>query len=122
VIVGHGNLAECMMDAVEGILGKQTGWAAVSNTGMGLKELSEAVARAIEELSKDYDVIVFSDMPGGSCHHVCRELVGMRPDVRTVTGLNLMMLLEFFVKRERTELKDLVDLVRERGRESVRLI
>lgn len=122
VIVAHGNLAQCMMDAVQGILGKQTGWRAISNSGLGLKELLDTVARAVNELGRDQDVVVFTDMPGGSCHHACQELAKDEGAVRTVTGLNLMMLLEFFVKRDRSTLKELLSLVQERGRDSVRLV
>lgn len=122
VIVGHGNVAQCLLDAVQGILGKQSGWKTVSNSGLGLRELSDAVTGAVEELAADYDVVVFSDMPGGSCHHACQEFVEEHGGVHTISGLNLMMLLEFFVKRDRSSLKELLSLVHERGRDSVRLI
>ena len=122
VIVCHGAVAECMMDAIQGILGKQTGWKVVSNRGLGLRELSAAARAAVEELAKSHEVIVFSDMPGGSCHHACQELARNMDGIRVVSGLNLMMLLEFFVKRERTERDALLGLILERGRDSVRLI
>lgn len=120
VIVAHGRLGECLMEAVQGIVGTQQGWAAVSNTDLGLKDLRESVERAVDGLSATHDVVLLSDMPGGSCHHACREVMGERPDLRLLSGLNLMMLLEFFVKRERHGLDELLGLVRERGRESVR--
>jgi mannose PTS system EIIA component len=122
VIVAHGRVAQCLMEAVEGILGKQTGWIAISNAGMRLKELSEALERAVATLSKDYEVVVFSDMPGGSCHHVCQEMVTQGVGSRAITGVNLMMLLEFFVKRERVEMGDLVPMIKERGRDAIRII
>ena len=122
VIVGHGDVAQSLMDAVQGILGKQSGWKTVSNTGLGLQELLDAVNNAFEELSSDHDVVVFSDMPGGSCHHACQEFAKDHGSVRTLTGLNLMMLLEFFVKRDRSSLDEVLSLVHERGRDSVRLI
>lgn len=122
VIVGHGDVAQCLMKAVQGILGTQAGWRAVSNTGLGLKDLLDAVGRAVDELGSDYDVVVFTDMPGGSCHHACQEYGKEHGDVRTLTGLNLMMLLEFFVKRDRSSLDEVLSLVLERGRDSVRLI
>jgi len=120
VLVAHGRVADCLIDAVQGILGKQSGWATVTNVGLGLKDLSEAVARTVEDLAKTHDVVILSDMPGGSCHHACRELAAVRPGVRVVSGLNLMMLLEFFVKRERHTVDELVVLIQERGRDSVR--
>ncbi|MBN2564531.1 MAG: hypothetical protein JXB46_02355 [Candidatus Eisenbacteria bacterium] len=122
VIVAHGRVGQCLMEAVEGILGKQSGWIAVSNAGMRLKELTEAVERAVASLSRDYDVVVISDMPGGSCHHVCQELITRGVGTRALTGVNLMLLLEFFVKRERTDINDLVSMAKERGRDAVRII
>ncbi len=100
--MAHGNVAQCLMDAVQGILGTQSNWVAVSNTGMGLTELRDAVDAArwrVWPLKATRSVI--SDMPGGSCHHVCQEIVASAGGVRALTGVNLMMLLEFFVKRER---------------------
>jgi mannose/fructose-specific phosphotransferase system component IIA len=110
------------MDAVQGILGKQSNWLAVSNAGMGLDELNAAVEGAIRSLSADCEVVVISDMPGGSCHHVCQEVVAACDNVRALTGVNLMMLLEFFVKRDRTGLDELVHMVKERGRDAVRIV
>ena len=120
VIVAHGRLGQCLMEAVQGIVGTQQCWVAVSNTDLGLSELRQSVDRAIDGLSPTHDVILLSDMPGGSCHHACREIVAERPELRLLSGLNLMMLLEFFVKRERHGLDELLGLVQERGRDSVR--
>jgi mannose/fructose-specific phosphotransferase system component IIA len=122
VIVAHGNVAQCLMEAVQGILGKQSNWLAVSNTGMGLDELNEAVEGSVKSLSADCEVVVISDMPGGSCHHVCQEVVAACDNVRALTGVNLMMLLEFFVKRDRTGLDELIHMVKERGRDAVRIV
>ena len=122
VIVAHGNVAQCLMDAVQGILGTQSGWRVVSNSGLGLGELSDAVSRAVEELARDCDVVVFSDMPGGSCHHACQEFGEKHRGVHTLSGINLMMLLEFFVKRDRAEVDELIHAVKERGRDSVRIV
>ncbi|MFH1502886.1 MAG: hypothetical protein ABIG03_07535 [Candidatus Eisenbacteria bacterium] len=122
VIVAHGTVAECLMDGIQGILGKQTGWVTVSNRGLSLKDLNDEVARAVQRLKKDHEVIIFSDMPGGSCHHACQEFLRHESEVRVVSGLNLMMLLEFFVKREHKPLDQLLNLIIDRGRDSVRLI
>jgi mannose/fructose-specific phosphotransferase system component IIA len=122
VIVAHGNVGECLMDAVQGILGTQANWAAVSNSGMGLGDLSEAVASAVAGLASECEVVVISDMPGGSCHHVCQEIVAGGNGIRALTGVNLMMLLEFFVRRDRIEVEELIHLVKERGRDAVRIL
>ena len=121
VIVAHGNVGECLMNAVQGILGSQTGCTAVSNTGLGLPELTESVRAAVDELEKTHAVLLITDMPGGSCHHVCQAYLGERPGIRMISGVNLMMLLEFFVKRDRAELSELVTMMQERARDAVRV-
>ncbi|MFH1689615.1 MAG: hypothetical protein ABIE42_05185 [Candidatus Eisenbacteria bacterium] len=122
VIVAHGNVGKCLLDAVQGILGTQSNWVAVSNTGMSLTELKEAVEAAVASLASECEVVLISDMPGGSCHHVCQEIVASGGGVRALTGVNLMMLLEFFVKRDRTGVVELIHMVRERGRDAVRIV
>lgn len=122
VIVAHGNVGKCLMEAVEGILGTQSNWVAVSNTGLGLAELKEAVDTAVANLGSECRVVVISDMPGGSCHHACQEIVASGSGIRALTGVNLMMLLEFFVKRDRTEVEELILMVKERGRDAVRIV
>ena len=122
VIVAHGKVGQCMMEAVQGILGTQANWVAVSNTGMGLNELRDAVESAVAGLASECEVVVISDMPGGSCHHVCQELVAGSEGMRALTGVNLMMLLEFFVRRDRSELNELIQTVKDRGRDAVRIL
>ncbi len=121
VIVAHGNVGECLMNAVQGILGTQTGCIAVSNTGLGLPELTDAVRGAVEEIEKTHAALLVTDMPGGSCHHVCQAYLGERPELRMISGVNLMMLLEFFVKRDRAELGELITMMQERARDAVRV-
>jgi len=122
VLVAHGNVGQCLMEAVQGILGKQANWVAVSNAGMGLGDLNEAVRNAVDSLASECEVVVISDMPGGSCHHVCQEMVAGSTGIRALTGVNLMMLLEFFVKRDRTEVDELIQMVKDRGRDAVRIL
>ncbi len=122
VLVAHGTVAQCLMDAVEGILGKQSNWVAISNAGLSLTDLTETVDAAIADLGERCDVVVMSDMPGGSCHHACQETMGDRPLVRMLSGMNLMMLLEFFVKRDRQALDELLPLVKTRGQDAIRIL
>ena len=122
VLVAHGNVGKCLMEAVQGILGKQPNWVAVSNAGMGLGDLREAVDGAVASLATECDVVIMSDMPGGSCHHVCQEIVAEGSGIRALTGVNLMMLLEFFVKRDRTTIDELIVTVKDRGRDAVRIV
>lgn len=91
VVVGHGQLASALIDAVERIAGADKGLVAISNTDCDRGALEQKLTEAVG----DGPAIVFIDMPSGSCMFAAMRRLGQMPDVRLVTGVNLAMLLEF---------------------------
>lgn len=91
VVVGHGQLAPALIDAVERIAGADKGLVAVSNTDCDRGELENRITEAVG----GGPAIVFIDMPSGSCMFAAMRRLGQMPDVRLITGVNLAMLLEF---------------------------
>ena len=95
VVVGHGGLGQAMVSAAEEITGIRGVLVAVSNTGADREVLEQRVVQAVG----DQAGIVFVDMPSGSCLIAAMRKVASRPDIRVVTGVNLVMLLEFLFHR-----------------------
>lgn len=96
VIVGHGQLAQAMLGAVEQIAGADTGIVAVSNTDCDRGALEARIVTAVG----DGPAVVFIDMPSGSCLFAAMRQLQTMSGVRVVTGVNLAMLLEFVFHRE----------------------
>jgi mannose/fructose-specific phosphotransferase system component IIA len=96
VIVGHGQLAQAMLGAVEQIAGADTGIVAVSNTDCDRGALEARIVDAVG----DGPALVFIDMPSGSCLFAAMRQLQTMSGVRVVTGVNLAMLLEFVFHRE----------------------
>jgi mannose/fructose-specific phosphotransferase system component IIA len=69
---------------------------AVSNAGAGRDVLEERVVEAVGA----GPAVVFVDMPSGSCLFAAMRRLSVRPDIRVVTGVNLVMLLEFLFHRD----------------------
>jgi mannose/fructose-specific phosphotransferase system component IIA len=112
VIVCHGEVADALMGAVEGILGQQGGWFSVSNSGRSIDSLVSELEKALSELP-GADVFVFTDLAGGSCYNSCRQLKLEGKDLTIISGVNLPILLEFFLHRESsdaTRMKELLGL------------
>ena len=92
VVVTHGRVAEALVAAAEEITGIRDVLVPVTNSGAGREALEERVLAAVGSAP----ALVFVDMPSGSC-----LIAAMREDVRVVTGVNLAMLLDFLMHRDR---------------------
>jgi len=95
VVVGHGGVGHALVAAAEEITGIRGVLVGVTNTGADREALEERVVAAVG----DRPAIVFVDMPSGSCLVAAMRRVAARPDIKVVTGVNLVMLLEFLFHR-----------------------
>ena len=102
VVVAHGSIGPALVGAAEEISGIRDALVAVSNTGLGKADLEQRVIEAIG----GRPAIIFVDLPSGSCLFAAMRQLDGRPEVRVVTGVNLIMLLEFLFHR--TESADAV--------------
>lgn len=96
VVVGHGGVAAALVAAAEEISGIRGALFAVSNAGADRDALEQRVVDAVG----DRAAVVFVDMPSGSCLFAAMRRLAARADVRVVTGVNLVMLLDFLFHRE----------------------
>ena len=95
VVVAHGELAPALIAAAEEISGLRGALVAVSNTGLGREALEERVMEAVA----GQPAVVFVDLPSGSCLFAAMRRLASLAGVRVVTGVNLVMLLEFLFHR-----------------------
>ena len=96
ILVTHGDLADAMLQAVEQIAGTRGELTALSNRDT----TPEALGTSLATLAGDGPVIVFVDLPSGSCALAARKLRLQRPDVALVCGFNLPLVLDFVFHRD----------------------
>ncbi|MBX9928155.1 MAG: hypothetical protein K2X99_04505 [Gemmatimonadaceae bacterium] len=92
VIAAHGELAAGLCSAVERVAGRGGAFVALSNTGLGPAEIEAQLRTALAEVG---DLVVFTDLPAGSCTLAARRLQRELPGLTVVTGANLSMLLAY---------------------------
>lgn len=107
ILVGHGHLAEGLLDALEEIAGSRGGVIPVNNQGL----TPQALEDRLQELAANRSAVIFVDLPSGSCAFAARRLQRSRTGVAIVSGVNLPLLLDFVFHRE-LPLADLVDRLR----------
>ncbi len=91
IVLAHGSLASALVQEAErigGVIGVLT---PVSNAGCDREALGELLAAALGE----GPVVIFADMPCGSCYFAAMHAARERSDIRVVSGVNLPMLLDF---------------------------
>jgi len=114
VVVAHGDLADAMVRAVEGISGVEGALLPVSNTRCTPETLRGRVAEAIG----GRPAVVFVDLTSGSCAFAGRSVARELGDVAVVTGVSLPMLLDFVFHRDMAPAR-LAERVVGKGRSAV---
>jgi mannose/fructose-specific phosphotransferase system component IIA len=117
--VTHGRLGAELCRTAESILGPPEDLIAVSNSGLSAEALSDELRALIPPGQR---AVLFVDLLGGSCGHVCALLQRERPDVLLASGVNLPMLLEFLVHRGRVDPQELKERLQSRAVEAIRCL
>ena len=114
VIVAHGGLAKEYVAAVEHVVGKQTGIAAVAIEADCDRSMKQAeICAAAETVDAGDGVIIVTDMFGGSPSNLA--LKACEPDNRRILyGANLPMLIKL-AKTRKHSLNDSVEAALEAG-------
>jgi len=109
IIIGHGGLAQALLEAAEKIIGPQDDVETLSNVGLSGDALCGKIVRLCKKSRKEQ--IVFVDLPGGSCTISCMKVLRKKKNVHILCGMNLPMLLEFFILRHKFPARELVEIL-----------
>ena len=121
VVVTHGEFGAYLVEAAEGIVGRQAGVRVIATSSrLSVPEIRQKIARALRELSNSDGTILFTDMPGGTPNNLSFPLVKDAPRTEMVSGVNLYMLVSAFSHRDRLSLTRLVEKIAADGQKSIR--
>lgn len=122
LIITHGNFGKELLKSVEMIMGEQEDAKAL---GLCLGESVDALREEadsiiLENQNADKDIVIFVDILGGSPSNVALYLLKKYKNIKLITGVNMLMLIEFFQSREFDELDDLLEKVINSGVEGIK--
>lgn len=122
IVVTHGEFGAYLVEAAEGIVGRQAQGVRVVATSsrQSVAEIKRRIERALAELANPDGVLVFTDMPGGTPNNLSFPLIRGEKRVEMVSGVNLYMLVSAFGQRDRLPLETLVEKVVADGQKSIR--
>ena len=118
IIVGHRNISEALLEALESINGAYENIIPISNNGLSTDEIIEKIKTASAN-GQDDGTVIFVDVFGGSCWQAAKR--AKLPKCCIITGLNLPMLLSFVNKRETLSFDDLPSVLETDGKRGIKL-
>ena len=122
LIVTHGNLAFELLNAAKQIEADVTGIEAVPlDWSETVDTAREKIGEALQRVGRDRDVIIFTDMFGGTPSNISLSFLE-KGHVEVVTGVNLPMVVKFaMVKQESKDLATVAHMITEKGSKAIRV-
>jgi PTS system mannose-specific IIA component len=122
LIVTHGNLATELLNAARQIEADVSGIEAVALEWNDTVDVArDKIAAAVERIGRDRDVIIFTDMFGGTPSNISLSFLE-QGRIEIVTGVNLPMVVKFAtVKQEAKDVSTLAHVISEKGSKAIRV-
>ena len=124
IIATHGDLAASALEAAELLVGEQEQVETIGfRPGDSLELLLERFTQAIKRLDECEEILVLTDIKGGSPCNAATVMKAKNPKLRVVAGLSIPLLAQFFESKANGEtLADSIDELIEIGKFSIREI
>ncbi|HUT62858.1 MAG TPA: hypothetical protein VMZ04_02770 [Anaerolineae bacterium] len=116
LIVGHRDIGEGIIRALESISGNIKHLSFISNNGLSTNELSGKI-REHSINNRHEGLFVFVDVYGGSCWQAAK--MAKLHKIHILSGVNLPMLLSFINKRETYPFHELADILETDGKRGI---
>jgi PTS system mannose-specific IIA component len=119
IIVSHGQIANELLAAAEGVVGDLSHIRAVSIGGHDDVDMAKAeIKRAIAHVSQGSGVLILTDMFGGTPTNIAAMF--FRPgEVEIVTGVNLSMVIKLATINREMTLEQFAKEVEDEGKEAI---
>lgn len=100
-IATHGRYAEGIISALNLLVGDDHGVTPICAYCGEIGSTDELAVRfealAQQTLSQKKELVLFTDMPGGSVNNTAVQMLVKYPHVHVISGANLIMLMEFYL-------------------------
>lgn len=119
VVVGHGRLAEAMVNVLEGILGPVDAVVAVTTSPWDACDVIEArIESAVRRVSEGVPALILTDMLGDTQTNLS-VAVARLTGAEVVAGVNMPMLIKAVTERDRLATPALAEMLRRYGQDHI---
>lgn len=108
IIASHTHFAEGIFESVKLLAGDRDDVRVLNAFVDGNDDVEAASRSLVESMPDDVDVVVLTDLMGGSVNNEFTKLMLARPNVYLVTNMNLPLLLTLFLSDEDEDTESLL--------------
>lgn len=94
IVASHAHFSKGLMESLEFVFGAQEGVRVLTAFVDGCDDLEAEVEKALSEVPAEDDVIVCTDVLGGSVNNEFLKHLVSRPGLHVITNMNLPLLLQ----------------------------
>ena len=94
VIASHAHFAQGIKESVELLAGAREDVVSLSMFVDGRDDIAAEVARIVEETSEEDELVICTDLFGGSVNNEFTKVLQRRPNTYLVTNMNLPLLIQ----------------------------
>lgn len=119
LLVTHGDFGKELLNSSEIIIGRIENAESISfNLGENYEHLSKKVDESIERLSNNDDLIVFTDMYGGSPFNAVSKAMKNKKFYH-ITGVNFPLFIDIAVSRNSYSMSEIAEKIIKNGKKSI---
>lgn len=100
ILASHGSFAKGIYESIEIIVGKQENVHILTAFVDGKNDVKELVDDVLSSIPIDHEVIVCTDIFGGSVNNEFMSHLPQRDNMYLITGMNLPLLMQLFLSAQ----------------------
>ena len=118
LIATHGSFAAGIKSSLEMIIGSTENLYTIQAYTEGNKTITEELDAIMREISEDDDLIIFTDLAGGSITNQVLQ-TALKKNVYIVAGVNLPLLLDIVLSDPETNINEVIETGIANAREQI---
>lgn len=111
ILASHGGFSKGIYESIKIIVGEQSNVHIVSAFVDGNNDIEILVNNVLQKINEEDEIIVCSDVFGGSVNNEFMKQLGKRKNLYLITGMNLPLLMQLFLSVEEDTEKMIKDIV-----------
>jgi mannose/fructose/sorbose-specific phosphotransferase system IIA component len=115
ILLTHGKLSDELFSTCEAIIGKNDYVFCLSNERLSLAELHNSIKSLIEKEKFEDGLLILVELKGGSCWTAAKRIEKEYPNTKVISGVNLPMIFSAITKRDKYNLEELTEWVKNDG-------